>query len=214
MQVNLNTDINQSSPQFGKLKAIRFERPFQQYALRNSFPARKKMLEICELPIVKDIFRKYDGEISFTVLSKRDYNYSPSKDFHTAKCYIELETNKSELEKIQKSYIYKGLEKAGDYDSFDMGSLFDKTYHCLGEVKVCSDTCMDAIEKLINKIKNYRTPTFNRIKKEYIDQSSRDLEMYKEDCEKHLDAMRSNMSPAEERKEFAKKIKKLLGDNL
>lgn len=214
MQVNLNTDINQSSPQFGKLKAIRFERPFRQYTLRNSFPARKKMLKICELPIVKDIFRKYDGEITFSVLDEVDYNYSPRKHYHIAKCNIELETNKSELEKIQKSYIYKGLEKAGDYDSFDMGSLFDKTYHSLGEVKVYSNDYMDAIEKLINEIKNYKTPTFNRIKKEYIAQSSRHLEMYKEDCENHLDAIRSNISTVKERKEFAKKIKKLLGDNL
>ena len=147
MQVNLNTDINQSNPQFGKLKAIRFERPFRQYTLRNSFPAREKMLEICELPIVKDIFRKYDGEITFSVLNEADYNYSPRKHYHIAKCNIELETNKSKLEKIQKSYIYKGLKKAGDYDSFDMGSLFDKTYHSLGEVKVYSNDYMDAIEK-------------------------------------------------------------------
>ena len=210
MQVSLNKDINQSTPQFGKLKAIRFERPFRQYTLRNSFPAREKMLEICELPIVKDIFRKYDGEINFSILSETDYNYSPSKDYYIAKCNIELETNKSELEKIQKSYIYKGLEKAGDYDSFDMGTLFDKTYHSLGEVKVYSGDYMVAIEKLIHKIKNYKTPTFNRIKKEYINQSSRDLKMYKEDCENHLDAIRSNTSTAEERKEFAKKNKRTI----
>lgn len=41
MQVNLNTNINQSRPQFGKLKAIRFTPADDVDLLRSSYSAKK-----------------------------------------------------------------------------------------------------------------------------------------------------------------------------
>ena len=65
MQVNLNTNINQTKPSFGKLKAIGFATHAEKSALRgdSGLLARRKLLEICELPIIKKLFDKYDGGI-------------------------------------------------------------------------------------------------------------------------------------------------------
>lgn len=53
MKVNFNKNVNQIRPTFGQLKEIRFDRSYMNSVLQKDFQARKKLLEICDLPIVK-----------------------------------------------------------------------------------------------------------------------------------------------------------------
>jgi len=218
MQVNLNTNINQSRPQFGKLKAIEFSHGIDGSVLRNNFPARKKLLEICELPIIKKIFEKYDGKICFTLAERidRDPNAYPRRQLcQYANCDIVLESNKSEMEKIKKTYINKALEEIGDCDNFEKVYKHENVYFDFAEVVTKDEQPMNAVEKLINKIKSYNTPKLNKIEKEYATKSSQYLEWYEDECKHHYNRItvsRGNVGSNEERIEFVSKINELLGN--
>ena len=185
MQVNFNPSVNQSSPQFGKLKAIRFTPADDVDLLRSSYSAKKKLLEICDLPMIKKIFEKFNGEILFSA-SKVDNRYIQDHGMVNVKASILLDINDSEFEKIKKTYKDRAFEETLDYVSFDSIRKSNQVSVGLGYIKTKNGNIENMVKNLVNKIKNNKSLELKNVEQEYATQTSKHLKWYKEDCERCL----------------------------
>ena len=102
MQVNFNPSVGQSRPNFKALKSIKFEGE----ALQNCARAQKELLTIFDHPKLKNLFKKYDGQVLFIDKVKNLSAYS-----HTLSCQIEIfGCQEKEFSKMKSKYIAKAKE--------------------------------------------------------------------------------------------------------
>ena len=221
MQVNLNTNINQTKPSFGKLKAIGFATHAEKSALRgdSGLLARRKLLEICELPIIKKLFDKYDGGIYFSVSNEHIPSTSPIwPTYKRACCIVRLENIQTEMEKIKKSYIKKGFEQIGDYYNFGGVSHSKAELINIADIELDTKDNMHCVNELVKTVKSYDTENkLKEIEDKYNTLSSQSKAIFEESCKKILECrtpIRDCEDPnsIKEREEFAAKIQELLGD--
>ena len=216
MQVNLNTNINQSRPNFKALKGIDFG-PARNYPV-----VQQELLKTFDNIHIKKLFEKYDGKIKFFVKEQFAYrdNYEHWREILSAK--LELDADMQKVKDLQDTYIKKAAKENIDmpnekiYDFTIEVGLPAKSQSSLPPMRLDPENALKILAReFINSLNSLPEYNFINIEKIYSHKMNENLADKEYVFKNRLQSLineRSKKNETNKAEDFViNKLKELLG---